>query len=69
MSVSSSGLITGTLSNDDVGGHSVTVLVRDSAGAIDQKTFNLTVNNLNDAPVFNFSHHRAPMRMLGLVTS
>ena len=55
MSVSASGLITGTPSNDDVGNHSVTVLVQDSAGATDQKTFNLTVDNVNDAPVFNFS--------------
>ena len=51
LSVSSSGLITGTPSNDDVGSHSVTVQVRDSAGATDQKTFNLTVNNTNDPPV------------------
>ena len=53
MSVSSSGLITGTPTNDDVGSHSVTVLVRDSAGAIDQKTFSLTVNNTNDAPLID----------------
>ena len=46
----SSGLITGTPSNDDVGNHSVTVQVRDSAGATDQKTFTLTVNNINDPP-------------------
>ena len=50
MNVSSSGLITGTPSNDDVGSHSVTVLVRDSAGATDTQTFNLTVDNVNDAP-------------------
>ena len=34
MSVSSSGLITGTPSNDDVGSHSVTVQVRDIAGPL-----------------------------------
>ena len=55
MTVSSAGLITGTPTNDDVGSHSVTVQVRDSAGATDQKTFTLTVNNVNDAPVFDFT--------------
>ena len=34
MSVSSSGLITGTPSNEDVGSHSVTVKVTDTGGAI-----------------------------------
>ena len=37
MSVSSSGMITGTPSNSDVGTHSVTVQVRDSAEATDTK--------------------------------
>ena len=55
MTVSSDGLITGTPTNDDVGSHSVTVQVRDSEGATDQKTFTLTVNNVNDAPVFDFT--------------
>ena len=53
MSVSSSGLITSTPSNDDVGSHNVTVQVRDSAGTTDQKTFSLTVNNTNDPPEFD----------------
>ena len=52
--VSSSGLITGTPTNDEVGSHSVTVQVRDSVGAIDTKTFNLTVNNTNDV-LFDFT--------------
>ena len=42
-------MITGTPSNSDVGTHSVTVQVRDSAEATDTKTFNITVNNINDA--------------------
>ena len=55
MTVSSTGLITGTPSNSDVGTHSVTVQVRDSAEATDTKTFNITVNNINDVPEFNFT--------------
>ena len=51
MSVSASGLITGTPTNDDVGDHTVTVQVTDSAGESDTKTFTLTVNNTNDAPL------------------
>ena len=53
--MSSSGLITGTPTNEDVGEHTVTVKVTDNAGATDTKTFTLTVNNVNDAPVFNFT--------------
>jgi hypothetical protein len=51
MSVSLSGLITGTPENDDVGEHAITVKVTDSAGERDNKTFTLNVNNTNDAPV------------------
>ena len=50
MSVFSSGLITGTPDNEDVGS-TVTVKVTDSAGASDTKTFSLTVLNTNDAPL------------------
>ena len=53
MTVSSSGLLTGTPTNDDVGSHSVTVKVTDTGGASDTKTFTLTVLNTNDAPVIN----------------
>ena len=55
LNVSSSGLVTGTPGNEDVGDHDVTVRVTDSAGASDEKTFTLTVNNVNDAPVFDFT--------------
>ena len=51
LTVSSSGLLTGTPSNDDVGTHSVTVQVADSSGATDIKTFTLTVLNTNDIPL------------------
>ena len=53
MTVSSSGLITGTPTNDDVGSHNVTVKVTDTGGASDTKTFTLTVLNTNDAPVID----------------
>ena len=55
LTVSSSGLLTGTPDNEDVGSHSITVQVTDSSGAIDTRTFSLTVNNVNDAPIFNFT--------------
>ena len=51
LSVSETGLLTGTPSNDDVGSHTVTVEVVDAAGAKDQATFSITVNNINDNPV------------------
>ena len=69
MTVSSSGLVTGTPGNEDVGAHDVTVRVTDSAGATDTKTFTLTVNNVNDAPVFDFTrplHQLNRMRRLVL---
>ena len=53
--MSASGLITGTLENKDVGEHTGTVKVTDSAGESDAKTFTLTVNNVNDAPEFTFT--------------
>ncbi|MDA8717550.1 putative Ig domain-containing protein, partial [Alphaproteobacteria bacterium] len=55
LNVSSTGLLSGTPTNDHIGTHSVTVQVTDSGGASDTKTFQLTVNNVNDAPVFNFN--------------
>ena len=55
LNVSSSGLVTGTPGNEDVGAHDVTVRVTDSTGATDTKTFTLTVNNTNDVPEFTFT--------------
>ena len=55
LNVSSTGLLSGTPTNDHVGTHDVTVQVTDSGGATDTRTFQLTVNNVNDAPVFNFN--------------
>ena len=51
LTVSSTGLLSGTPTNDHIGGHQVTVQVTDSAGATDTRTFQLTVNNVNDTPV------------------
>ena len=51
LTVSSSGLLTGTPTNNDVGTHSVTVQVADSSGATDTRIFSLTVNNVNDAGI------------------
>ena len=50
ITISPSGLITGTPENEHVGEHTVTVKVTDSAGASDTKTFIITVNAVNEAP-------------------
>ena len=44
------GEITGTPTNADVGAHNITVIATDGAGATAQDTFQVTVNNTNDAP-------------------
>ena len=54
LSISETGLITGTPTDDEIGSHEITVQVADSAGATDQKTFLLTINNTNQPPVFDF---------------
>ncbi|WP_462181916.1 Ig-like domain-containing protein [Pseudoalteromonas gelatinilytica] len=46
------GLVTGTPSNDDVGIHTVSLTVTDSAKASDSQLFSITVENVNDAPEF-----------------
>ena len=49
---SSSGLISGTPGNDDVGSHTVTVEVSDGVNRdVATQTYTLTVQNVNDAPV------------------
>ncbi|MBU75732.1 MAG: hypothetical protein CMK63_01925 [Pseudoalteromonadaceae bacterium] len=50
---SSTGLISGTPSNDDVGTHSVNLTATDSAKAFDSQIFTITVENVNDAPVIS----------------
>ena len=50
LSLSSTGLMSGTPTNDEVGERDVTVRVIDSVGLSDQGTFSLTIENVNDAP-------------------
>ena len=47
------GLVSGTPSNDDVGTHTVSLTVTDSAKETDSQLFTITVENVNDAPVFS----------------
>ncbi len=47
------GLVSGTPSNDDVGTHTVSLTVTDSAKESDSQMFSITVENVNDAPVFS----------------
>ncbi|WP_462179029.1 tandem-95 repeat protein [Pseudoalteromonas gelatinilytica] len=46
------GLVSGTPSNDDVGMHTVSLTVTDSAKETDSQLFSITVENVNDAPEF-----------------
>jgi len=55
MAIASTGLITWTPTNDAVGSHAVTVRVRDAIGLYDEKTFAITVANVNDAPMISTS--------------
>ena len=50
MSMSSTGTLSGTPLNADVGSSTITVSVTDAAGASASDTFVLTVANTNDAP-------------------
>jgi|GEM_PF-2442459 len=52
LSVAANGALTGTPANGNVGANVFTVRVTDSLGATDDATLNITVNNVNDAPVF-----------------
>lgn len=53
LSVASNGNVSGTPSNGDVGVNTFSVRVTDSMGAVDTATLQVTVANVNDAPVFN----------------
>ncbi|MBN1878168.1 MAG: tandem-95 repeat protein [Anaerolineae bacterium] len=44
--------LSGTPANDEVGVHSVSIQVKDTAGAIATQNFAITVANVNDAPTF-----------------
>ena len=50
LSLSATGLLQGTPTNDNVGTHNIVVRVTDEAGVSAEKNFNLTVNNVNDPP-------------------
>ncbi|MBC8206050.1 MAG: tandem-95 repeat protein [Kiritimatiellales bacterium] len=52
LSVATSGALTGTPGNSDVGPNSWTVQVSDGHNGTDTATLNITVANVNDAPVF-----------------
>ena len=49
----SSGVISGTPVNADVGTHTITVTCTDTSGASVSDTYVLTVTNVNDAPTFS----------------
>ncbi len=51
ITVSTTGLISGTPSNADVGAHTITVTVVDEWDSPSSTTYTLTVTNANDAPV------------------
>ncbi|MCU0751033.1 MAG: putative Ig domain-containing protein, partial [Akkermansiaceae bacterium] len=53
VSVSPSGVISGTPGNADVGNQSLTIAVTDSFNATNSRSINLLVENVNDAPVFS----------------
>ena len=50
---SSTGVLSGTPTNDEVGDHSVVLSVSDSSSATDIQSFTITVSNTNDTPVFS----------------
>ena len=53
LSVASNGALSGTPGNSDVGPSSFTIRVTDSGGLSDDAVWNVTVINVNDAPVFS----------------
>ena len=48
----STGVLSGTPTNNDVGNHSVSITATDGIGATDIQSFNINVVNVNDLPVF-----------------
>ena len=51
MLIDNNGVINWTPGSDQIGNHSVTVTVTDSAGLSQSQNFVVTVNNVNDAPI------------------
>ena len=47
---SSTGVLSGTPTNSDVGSHSVVLTATDSGGAVDTQSFTITVSKINSAP-------------------
>ena len=45
----------GTAGNENVGDHTIEIILSDDKGGYDAQLFTLTVNNINDAPVFDLS--------------
>ena len=52
LSVSADGAVSGTPSNADVGTFQIVVELSDKAGSKVQREFDITVENVNDSPVF-----------------
>ena len=46
-------ILSGTPSNDDVGDHTVTLEISDGDGGTSEETISITVNNVNDEPLFD----------------
>jgi hypothetical protein len=60
LSVAANGALSGTPSNSDVGANAFTVEVADGNGGTDQAALNVTVDNVNDAPVFGAASYTMP---------
>ena len=52
---STSGVLSGTPTNDNVGQHAVALTVSDTAGSSETQSFTITVANVNDAPAISSS--------------
>jgi len=62
------GTLSGTPTNSEVGTHNVTLRVNDGTVDVDQ-SFTITVNNVNDAPVLDFSEMISPVVAPRFLTS
>ena len=64
----STGILSGTPTNDDVGDHSVVLRATDAAGAYAEQSFTVTVNNTNDTPTPSSSALHLLMRTARTLT-